>query len=267
MSPLASPCPSPFFACTPKIPLLEDMTTSSYTASTCPSSPYMSIKEELPTIEDLWVTSNEQSRLQTLWQLHILDSPREATYDTICSLLSDLTNCPIAYISFMDAHRQWFKASIGLSVSEVPREASLCGAALYASRPVVVPDTTRDARFATNPLVASREGIRFYGGAPIVLSSSGAAIGTVAVMDTIVSKRNSVKLDDVAHHLNRLAKLVATYVERPQPLTPQIVLQQLLRQSMETKELLSSRGATTSWHSRKASVVRSWSSISEDAEQ
>ncbi|KDO34768.1 hypothetical protein SPRG_00829 [Saprolegnia parasitica CBS 223.65] len=266
-SPAASP--NPFFATTPTIPLLEEksLASSSFTASTCPSSPYCSLKDDAPpSIEDLWVHSNEQARLQALWQLHILDSPREATYDTICSLLGDLTNCPIAYISFMDAHRQWFKASVGLFVPEVPREASLCASTLHAPRPILVPDTLRDLRFASNPLVASAHGIRFYAGAPIVLGSSGVAIGTIAVLDTVASKRSATLHDDVVHHLNRLARLVASYVERPQPLTPQIVLQQLLRQSLETKEMLSGRGGV-SWHSGKPSIYRSWSSISEDTEQ
>ena len=48
---------------------------------------------------------------------------------------------------------------------------------------MVVPDATRDPRFADNPFVTGEPFVRFYAGAPLSLPS-GDIVGTLCVMDT-----------------------------------------------------------------------------------
>ena len=58
-----------------------------------------------------------------------------------------------AAISLIDTDRQWFKAAVGLGVSETPRGVAFCDHVIRSMKPVVVEDATKDARFLANPLV------------------------------------------------------------------------------------------------------------------
>lgn len=127
--------------------------------------------------------SEESRRMEQLRDLLILDSAPESMFDSIVKLASDVCGVPIALVSLVDAERQWFKANIGLpGVNETPRDVAFCAHAIQGDALFEVPDATRDARFAANPLVTGNPDIRFYAGAPLVLDS-GARVGTLCVID------------------------------------------------------------------------------------
>jgi diguanylate cyclase (GGDEF)-like protein len=98
-------------------------------------------------------------------------------------LAAQLFAVPIAAISFIDKDRQWFKASVGLDVTETPRDQSFCAHAIMnPSEVLYVPDASKDPRFADNPLVTGSMSLRFYAGAPI-FGPSGHPMGTLCVID------------------------------------------------------------------------------------
>ncbi len=82
----------------------------------------------------------------------------------------------------MDAEREWFKATVGMSVTEVPRAKSLSAETIQQNDVVVVNDTLSDARFRDKFLVNGDPRIRFYAGAPLA-TPSGHKLGTICVMD------------------------------------------------------------------------------------
>jgi diguanylate cyclase (GGDEF)-like protein len=109
----------------------------------------------------------ELERLATLASLAILDTPPEREFDEIVTLTRELLGAETALISLVDDHRQWFKAKQGLDATQTPREYAFCAHAIAQDDIFLIPDATRDDRFATNPLVTGAPDIRFYAGMPI----------------------------------------------------------------------------------------------------
>jgi two-component system, cell cycle sensor histidine kinase and response regulator CckA len=130
------------------------------------------------------VPSSEKMRLKVLWQYEVLDTVPEAIFDDLTELAARICEAPIALISLVDEERQWFKSKVGISVSETSRNVSFCAYAITQPDLFIVPDATKNARFANNPLVTSDPRIRFYAGAPLI-TPDGYALGTLCVIDKV----------------------------------------------------------------------------------
>ena len=152
---------------------------------------------------------NEAERLVALGSYEILDTACESAFDNIAHLAAELTGCPISLVSLIDANRQWFKARVGLDAIETPREHAFCAhAILNPGEPLVVPDASKDMRFADNPLVQAWPDIRFYAGTPLV-NREGAALGTLCVIDREPREMG----EEQRRILRRLAETVVTTLE------------------------------------------------------
>lgn len=125
----------------------------------------------------------EARRVESLHAYGILDTPVEAVFEDITRIASAVCQTPIAVITLVDAERQWFKSEVGLGMRETPLETSICAHAILEHDVLEVPDTTRDARFASNPLVTGDPRLRFYAGA-LLKTPDGLPLGTVCVLDT-----------------------------------------------------------------------------------
>jgi len=151
--------------------------------------------------------AQEQARLQALANLAIMDTDPEAAFDALVAGAARLCGTPIALISLVDDRRQWFKARVGLSLSETPREQAFCAHAIQTpAHTMVVPDAIADPRFASNPLVTGTPNFRFYAGVPLT-DATGQAMGTLCVIDTQpreLSPQQLTALEDLARQASRL---------------------------------------------------------------
>src|SRR5271169_2261099 len=128
--------------------------------------------------------SNEPERLQTVFPNTILDKPSEECFDDITRLAAEVCSTPIALISLIDTNHNCFKSVVGWDIKEVPRDADFWDLTILENDIFVIPDASKDERFASGPYVTSHPKIRFYAGAPL-LTAEGEVLGTLCVIDQV----------------------------------------------------------------------------------
>jgi GAF domain-containing protein len=174
------------------------------------------------------VPAQEKQRLKVLWQYNVLDTMPEEVFDDLTELAARICEAPIALITLVDEDRQWFKAKVGISVNETSRDISFCSHAIAQTDLFIVPDATKDKRFAKNPLVVSDPKIRFYAGAPLI-APDGHALGTLCVID---QKPRELRAEQ-KQALRVLARHVMTQLELRQR-SHELAHADTARQKMET---------------------------------
>lgn len=155
-------------------------------------------------------SSAEEERVEALQRLHVLDEPPQEDLDAIVRLAAGLTGTPIAVINLLDSQRQWQAAAFGTERLEVPRERSMCARIIDEKRTVVVPDSSKDARFEDSPWVTGElASVRLYAAAPL-FAPVDQVVGTLCVFD---DRPGELSADQVAA-LEDLAKVVASLFEQ-----------------------------------------------------
>ena len=197
------------------------------------------------------LAKDEEKRVAALRSYEILDTPQEESFDEIANLAANICETPIALITFVDADRQWFKAKVGLALSETTRDHAFCAHAILSPDEVlVVPDALLDTRFSDNPLVLSAPYIRFYAGAPLV-TIDGAALGSICVIDHVpreltaeqIGELRALALDivtelDLRRNLKLLSKAVNVERSHEGELihVQQVLQRQALKRMAELRE-------------------------------
>ena len=155
-------------------------------------------------------------RLEALRRYGILDTPPELAFDDITRVIAHICQTPVAMVNFIDEGRQFFKSEIGLGVRETPLDISICAQAILERDRLLVPDTTKDPRFAGHPLVTGPPHFRSYAGS-LLQTADGHPIGTLCVMDYVPREFNAAQIDA----LQALARQVMTQLELRHNVTAQ----------------------------------------------
>ncbi|WP_372183887.1 diguanylate cyclase [Xanthomonas axonopodis] len=203
--------------------------------------------------------SSEAQRLARLALLQVVDTAAEPFFGALAAAAQAIAGTPIALVSLVDEHRQWWKANIGLpGVSETPRELAFCAHTIQGDAVMEVRDAPADPRFHDNALVTDAPVIRYYAGAPIVLPD-GLRMGTVCVIDQRPRALEPAQLQA----LQQLARVAAEGLEQRRVMLEREAanaqLQQRLRESEAFLERTGRVAGVGGWEVDVASGTLIWS--------
>jgi diguanylate cyclase (GGDEF)-like protein len=190
---------------------------------------------EAPRIPD-----DEERRMAALRATELLFTPAEERFDRITRLAARHLDTPIALVSLIADHCQWFKSAHGLAAPETSREISFCGHAIHSDDTFVVANALDDPRFADNPLVTGDPKIRFYAGHPLH-TADGSRAGTLCIIDQRPRQLTAVQLQA----LRDLAAIAESELQRGQLSAVQA---QLLLEMDDLKRRASIDGLTRLWN-------------------
>ena len=185
------------------------------------------------------IPANEVERLAAVRALNILDTAPDIAYDEIGELASQICQCPVAYVSFMDDDRLWLKAKYGLppDFHQCPREIAFCATTVCGTELVVAPDLRQDSRFSHIPFVTGEPHFKFYCGMPLITDEVYAR-GTLCVMD-FEPRRLAFEQTE---SLRRLCRQVMTQLELRRRL---VELEQAVKELERTRSGMAAEKART----------------------
>lgn len=125
----------------------------------------------------------ERRRSHAVNRLGVLDTLPEPAFDRFVEQAASAFDAPIALLSLIHSEDQWFKATVGLALTCIPRESGFCGFVLDQADVLECCDPEADPRFANLGVVTGDPFIRYYIGAPLRLLN-GIDVGALCVLDT-----------------------------------------------------------------------------------
>lgn len=128
----------------------------------------------------------DPARIAALRASGLLDSPADLPLDRLVLLASQVLRAPVALLSLVDDHRQFFKSSYGLpepwaSYRETPLSHSFCQEVVRGGTSLVVADARLHPLVCTNRAVAEL-GVVAYAGIPLK-TGDGQILGSFCVID------------------------------------------------------------------------------------
>ena len=122
-------------------------------------------------------------RLRALEGTGLLACPPPPEFLEICAAARARFGVPMAMVTLVGPGSVVVTAAHGTNLRETPRTHHFCDHAVQGDEVLVVPDASRDPRFAANPLVRGRPFLRFYAGAPLHYVRH-VRLGTLCLLDT-----------------------------------------------------------------------------------
>jgi diguanylate cyclase (GGDEF)-like protein/PAS domain S-box-containing protein len=152
----------------------------------------------------------DSKRLASLAATELSDSEAEEAFDRLTRLSAELLRSPVALVSLVDEHRQFFKSAVGLGEPwatrrETPLSHSFCKYVVASGQPLVISDA-RESPLLRDNLAVSELGVIAYAGVPLV--AGGEAIGAFCAID----RRPRHWSDDELRLLGEIARAVEAQI-------------------------------------------------------
>ena len=128
--------------------------------------------------------------------LPLADGLGDVSLQRIVEIAARVTGTRKSFITLVEGEILHVAASVGSDVRQTEASKSVCGVAYCGKVPLVVPDLSKDPRFAHYPYVMPDDGNRFYAGFPI-RTGRGPSLGTLCVIDPTV-RPNGLTPDEYA---------------------------------------------------------------------
>lgn len=154
--------------------------------------------------------TNEHARLKEVREVIGSDRRTDEFAQQIVERVADIFGTPAALVSVVESDHQWFLGKTGVDLESTPRDYSICSRAIMSEAPLILPDTLEHPELKHHPAVALEPRIRFYIGAPIILSS-GFRVGSVCAIDVTPHEAPS---DEQIRELQALADQVVSHLEQ-----------------------------------------------------
>jgi len=147
-----------------------------------------------------------------LKESELLDSPAEAAFDRFTRLAAKWLGVPVALVSLVDDHRQFFKSAVGLpepwaSRRETPLSHSFCQYGVTTNQPLIVMDA-REHPWLKENLAIRELGVIAYAGIPLVTEQEQ-VLGMFCAIDSAPRQWT----DEELATLRELAAMVGTEIE------------------------------------------------------
>ena len=178
----------------------------------------------------------ETERLLRVAELCPQNDQDDEVFEKMILMTSEFFSVPIALISIVDKHQQWFRSRVGIEQRATPRNVSFCEHSLRDREPMEILDAQQDERFKNNPMVTGSPFIRYYASAPL-LTSDGFSLGSLCIIDTTprepMSKRDAGMLVYFAQLVvMRIMGLRSrNYIDQPTGLFNRLRLEEDIRQA------------------------------------
>jgi signal transduction histidine kinase len=141
---------------------------------------------------------DDQRRIAAITVYDAVRKPPRAELDSVVELAARVGGVPMATVNIVTDAEQHQISTYGFDGGVCAREDSMCRHTVESGQPVIVPDASRDERFAENPFVSGALGhVRFYASFPLI-GREGVAVGSLCVFDEVVHPVDHEALRGVA---------------------------------------------------------------------
>ncbi len=132
------------------------------------------VKAAIPVLDD-------PVRLRAVDDLQRVGRPSEDRFDRVTRTLGRVLGAPVCLLNLVTGDAVEVVSSEGIDLQRVERDGAPCAHVVQDGRPLLVEDTTADARIGTTLAVGPHE-LRSYAGVPLH-GPTGHVVGTLCVFD------------------------------------------------------------------------------------